>query len=112
MTPFAASGSDAGQQFYTQVAAFCEGDGAPVAVPPLVIGCSRRCALRFEKVPVPVARERMLADGRPPALVEALLAGAETRPGSDLITSTVEAITGVPARTFRAWAQEHADEFR
>ncbi|TPQ22167.1 NAD(P)H-binding protein [Streptomyces sporangiiformans] len=67
---------------------------------------------RFEKVPLQVAREQMLADGRPPALVEALLASAETRPESTLITSTVEEITGAPARTFRSWAQEHADDFR
>lgn len=68
--------------------------------------------LRFEKVPVPVAREQMLADGRPPALVEALLASAETRPASDVITTTVEQITGTPARTFREWAADHADDFR
>ncbi|MBA9002161.1 NAD(P)H-binding protein [Thermomonospora cellulosilytica] len=67
---------------------------------------------RFEKVPVQAARQQMLADGRPPALVEALLASAETRPDSNLITSTVEEITGVPARTFRSWAEEHADHFR
>ncbi|MEW2581155.1 NAD(P)H-binding protein [Streptomyces syringium] len=66
----------------------------------------------FEKVPVQVARQQMLADGRPPALVEALLASAETRPASNLITSTVEEITGMPARTFRSWAEEHADAFR
>jgi len=68
--------------------------------------------LRFEKIPVQVAREQMLADGRPPALVEALLASAETRPASDVVTSTVEQITGTPARTFREWATEHADDFR
>ncbi|MEU7747093.1 hypothetical protein [Nonomuraea sp. NPDC049158] len=68
--------------------------------------------LRFEKVPVEIARQRMLADGRPPALVEALLAGAETRPHSALITSTVEEVTGTPARTFRDWAIDHADDFR
>ncbi|MGW2780286.1 NAD(P)H-binding protein [Streptomyces populi] len=66
---------------------------------------------RFEKVPTEVARRRMLADGRPPALVEALLAAA-ARPESDLITSTVEEITGAPARTFRSWAEEHSDSFR
>ncbi|MFI0777434.1 hypothetical protein [Streptomyces sp. NPDC021212] len=66
----------------------------------------------FEKVPVQAAREQLLADGRPPALVEALLASAENRPESNLITSTVEEITGVPARTFRVWAEEHAEEFR
>ncbi|MFG1703782.1 NAD(P)H-binding protein [Nonomuraea sp. M3C6] len=68
--------------------------------------------LRFERVPVQVAREQMLADGRPPALVEALLASAETRPHSGLITSTVEEITGTPARTFRQWATDYADDFR
>jgi uncharacterized protein YbjT (DUF2867 family) len=68
--------------------------------------------LRFEKVPVRVARERMLADGRPPALVEALLASAETRPYSNLVTSTVEEITGTAARTFREWATDHAGDFR
>ncbi|MBO0657385.1 NAD(P)H-binding protein [Streptomyces triculaminicus] len=67
---------------------------------------------RFEKVPLQIAREQMLADRRPPALVEALLASAETRPGSNLITSTVEEITGTPARTFRSWAEEHAGDFR
>jgi uncharacterized protein YbjT (DUF2867 family) len=67
---------------------------------------------RFEKVPLEVARRQMLADGRPPALVEALLASAEARPASNLITSTVEELTGAPARTFRSWAEEHADVFR
>ncbi|WP_370417672.1 NAD(P)H-binding protein [Streptomyces sp. QH1-20] len=67
---------------------------------------------RFEKVPVQVARQQMLADGRPPALVEALLASAETRSESNLITSTVEEITGAPARMFRSWAEDHADDFR
>ncbi|MFG2138511.1 NAD(P)H-binding protein [Streptomyces sp. NPDC048650] len=66
----------------------------------------------FEKVPVEVARQQMLADGRPPALVEALLASAEERPQSNVITTTVEEITGTPAHTFRSWAEEHADEFR
>jgi hypothetical protein len=54
----------------------------------------------------------MLADGRPPALVEALPASAETRLASDLVTSTVEEITGTAARTFREWASDHADAFR
>ncbi|MEX2981147.1 SDR family oxidoreductase [Streptomyces sp. C36] len=69
-------------------------------------------ATRFEKVPLQVAREQMLADGLPPALVEALLASAETRPESSLVTSAVEEITGAPARTFRSWAEEHAGDFR
>lgn len=68
--------------------------------------------LRFEKVPVEVARQQMLADGRPPALVEALLASAEKRSRSDLVTGTVEEITGKSARSFRIWADDHADDFR
>lgn len=77
-----------------------------------LIGAAIGRAVRFDAVPVAAAREQMLADGRPPALVEALLAGAEARPGSYLVTSTVEEITGSPARTFRAWAADHAGHFR
>lgn len=68
--------------------------------------------LRFAKVPVQVARNQMLADGRPPALVEALLASAEKRPASTVVTGSVEQITGTAARTFRDWATDHADDFR
>jgi uncharacterized protein YbjT (DUF2867 family) len=77
-----------------------------------LIGAAIGRPVRFEKVPVAVAREQMLADGRPPALVEALLASAETRPASQLVTSTVEQITGTAARTFGEWAADHADAFR
>ncbi|GAA2284372.1 NAD(P)H-binding protein [Nonomuraea roseoviolacea subsp. roseoviolacea] len=68
--------------------------------------------VRFESVPVEEARARMLADGRPPALVEALLAAAGTRPRSGLVTSTIQELTGAPARTFGQWAADHADDFR
>lgn len=76
------------------------------------IGAAIGRPLRFEKVPVAQAREQMLADGRPPALVEALLASAETRPTSYVVTSTVAELTGTPARTFGEWAADHADHFR
>lgn len=68
------------------------------------LGESLGLPLLFEAMPIAVARERMLADGRPPALVEALLASAESRPPSHLITTTVADLTGVQARDFRAWA--------
>ncbi|MET7459685.1 NAD(P)H-binding protein [Nonomuraea sp. NPDC005501] len=68
--------------------------------------------LRFEKVPVEEARARMLADGRPPALVEALLSAAGTRARSGVVTTTVEQLTGEPARTFARWAADHAADFR
>lgn len=67
--------------------------------------------LRFEAVPAEEARAQMLADGRPSALVEALL-GNLGRPPSELITSTIEELTGSPARSFADWAGEHAGEFR
>ncbi|WP_214316520.1 NAD(P)H-binding protein [Nonomuraea sediminis] len=68
--------------------------------------------LRFEPVALDVARERMLADGRPPALVEALLASAESRPESRLVTTTVEHLTGTPPRPFTTWAHDNAHAFR
>ncbi|MBN6051126.1 nucleoside-diphosphate sugar epimerase, partial [Nonomuraea sp. RK-328] len=66
--------------------------------------------VRFEGVPLEEARARMLADGRPPALVEALLAATGTRPRSGLVTSAIEELTGAPARTFGQWAADHADD--
>ncbi|WP_236573109.1 NAD(P)H-binding protein [Streptomyces sp. GS7] len=68
--------------------------------------------LRFDGIPAHAARRQMLADGRPPALVEALLASAETRTAANLISSAVEEVTGAPARTFRQWASDHAVDFR
>ncbi|HEY6423296.1 MAG TPA: hypothetical protein VIY28_08660 [Pseudonocardiaceae bacterium] len=37
-------------------------------------------------------------------------AGLVAEPGP--ITTTVDEITGTPARTFREWAIDHADDFR
>lgn len=67
--------------------------------------------LRFEPLSAETARAQLLADGRPTALVDALLANVG-RPPSTLITPTIEQLTGAPARTFGSWAEEHADEFR
>ncbi|MEU4391691.1 hypothetical protein [Kribbella sp. NPDC023855] len=75
------------------------------------LGAALGRELRFEAAPVEDARGQLLADGRPPALVEALLANVG-RPPSELITSTVEEVTGSPARSFAAWAEEHAGDFR
>ncbi|MEV4799372.1 hypothetical protein AB0K18_05095 [Nonomuraea sp. NPDC049421] len=46
------------------------------------------------------------------ALVNALLAAAEVRSPSTLVTSTVEDLTGRPPRTFRQWAHDQRDLFR
>jgi uncharacterized protein YbjT (DUF2867 family) len=76
------------------------------------IGAALGRELRFEEVPVQDARAQMLADGRPPALVDALLSAAETRSASTLVTSTVTDLTGEPPRNFRQWARDHRDAFR
>ncbi|MFI6296577.1 hypothetical protein ACIBEJ_33645 [Nonomuraea sp. NPDC050790] len=54
----------------------------------------------------------MLADGRSPALVDALLSAAENRLSSTLVTSTVTDLTGTPPRSFQQWARGHRETFR
>jgi len=76
------------------------------------IGAAIGRELRFEEVKVPDARAQLLADGRPPALVDALLSAAENRVASTLVTPTVEDVTGKPARSFPRWAHDHRDAFR
>jgi uncharacterized protein YbjT (DUF2867 family) len=76
------------------------------------IGAAIGRDLRFAEVPVQEARAQMLADGRPPALVDALLAAAETRSASTLVTSAVADVTGQPPHTFHQWALDHRDAFR
>ncbi|WP_218028360.1 NAD(P)H-binding protein [Nocardia yamanashiensis] len=68
--------------------------------------------LRFEPLPLDIARANMTTAGLPADLIESLLAMAEFRPRSDLITTTVEDLTGTPARDIRDWAVEHAARFR
>jgi uncharacterized protein YbjT (DUF2867 family) len=76
------------------------------------IGAAIGRELRFEEVPVRDARAQMLADGRPPALVDALLSAAENRSASTLVTSEVEDLTGKPSRSFPQWALDHREAFR
>lgn len=76
-----------------------------------ILGAALGRELRFEAVPVEVARERMLADGRPAHLVDALLAASRHRPASTLVTDQVERLTGRPARGFGQWAADHAAEY-
>ncbi|MFC7426894.1 NAD(P)H-binding protein [Nocardia tengchongensis] len=76
------------------------------------IGAALGRALRFEALPVAVARESMTAAGLPARLIETLLSMAEFRPRSELVTTTVADLTGRPARDIREWAAEHAEDFR
>lgn len=66
--------------------------------------------LRFEEMTPDEARQEFKA---PPPVVNMLLnawAAALGQPA--LVTSRIEEITGRPARSFRDWVADHADEFR
>ncbi|MEV5824293.1 NAD(P)H-binding protein [Spirillospora sp. NPDC052242] len=75
------------------------------------LGAALRRPVRFRALPPESARSRMLADGRPEPLVEALITASVRRPESTRITDHVERLTGRPAGTFAAWAADHAAEF-
>ena len=67
-------------------------------------------SLRFEEMSPEEARRELLA---PAPVVDMLLnawAAALGQPA--LVTSTVAEISGRPARTFRDWVTDHAEEFR
>ncbi|MGK5555871.1 hypothetical protein ACSNOI_30065 [Actinomadura kijaniata] len=69
--------------------------------------------MRWIDVPAEEARQRMLARGWPGQVVNDILqaqADLATVPGPR--TSTVQEITGTPARTFRQWADDNVDRFR
>jgi uncharacterized protein YbjT (DUF2867 family) len=76
-----------------------------------LLGAALRRRLRFEAVAADLARSRMLTDGRPERLVEALIAASLHRPESNLTTDHVERLIGRPAGTFAKWAIDHAADF-
>ncbi|MGW1098046.1 NmrA family NAD(P)-binding protein [Streptomyces sp. NPDC002455] len=76
-----------------------------------LLGAALRRPLRFEAVPAELARARMLADGRPEQLVEALISASLHRSESHRVTDHVERLTGHPAGTFARWAVDHAADF-
>jgi NADPH:quinone reductase-like Zn-dependent oxidoreductase/uncharacterized protein YbjT (DUF2867 family) len=69
--------------------------------------------VRWEDASPQDARRRMLARGWPPEAVDGILrAQASMTAGTAPVTTTVEQVTGVAARTFRSWVAEHAHAFR
>ena len=69
--------------------------------------------LRFEEIPREEAHGLLVAKGWPAALADgALDAWAALTHEPEPVTSTVEEITGAPARTFAEWALDHARDFR
>ena len=69
--------------------------------------------LRWEEVSPEVVREELVAAVGDPSFADRALdtwAGFVDDP--EPVTSTVQDVTGVPARTFRQWAADHAAEFK
>jgi hypothetical protein len=70
-------------------------------------------ALRVDEVPAETARHELLDGGASPELADAALAyWAKLIAEPEPVTRTVREITGIPARTFREWATDHAGDFR
>jgi uncharacterized protein YbjT (DUF2867 family) len=69
--------------------------------------------LRFEEISREEAHGLLVAKGWPAPLADGALDGwASLVREPEPVTSTVEDLTGVPARTFGAWASDHAGDFR
>jgi nucleoside-diphosphate-sugar epimerase len=68
---------------------------------------------RWEDVPPDAVRAGLAAAFGDASFADhALDAWARFVEEPELVTSTVERITGAPARTFREWASDHAGDFR
>jgi uncharacterized protein YbjT (DUF2867 family) len=68
---------------------------------------------RWEDVPPEAVRDGLAAAFGDASFADhALDAWARFVEEPELVTSTVERVTGTPARTFREWASDHADDFR
>jgi uncharacterized protein YbjT (DUF2867 family) len=69
-------------------------------------------ALRYDEMP-PDEFRAITAQHAPVAVADMLLDAWNAAVGIPAyVTSTVAQVTGRPARTFRQWAADHADEFR
>lgn len=69
--------------------------------------------VRWEDLEPEAARQQLNKAWGNPAFVDSALAtwaGFVTEP--EPVTQAVKQITGIPARTFRQWAADHADDFR
>jgi uncharacterized protein YbjT (DUF2867 family) len=69
--------------------------------------------VRWQDLPPETAREQLIAAWGNAAFVDARLNAWRTSVDSPgRVTDTVERLVGRPARTFRSWAEDHADDFR
>ncbi|MBH5338236.1 NAD(P)H-binding protein [Streptomyces pactum] len=78
-----------------------------------IIGEETGITARWEELPVETAREQLAAAWGSAEFADARLrAWASFVDTPERVTDTVERLLGRPARTFRSWAREHADDFR
>jgi uncharacterized protein YbjT (DUF2867 family) len=78
-----------------------------------IIGEAIGRPVRWVETAPEVARQQMLATLGDSGFVEGALAyWASLVEEPEPVTNTVEAVTGVPARTFREWAEDHVIDFR
>ncbi len=78
-----------------------------------IIGRAAGRRVTWEEIPRESARRRLCAAGRPPAAVDGILDLVQARIAApEPATTTVQDLTGHPARSFRAWAADHAALFR
>ena len=76
------------------------------------IGAAIGRPLRFEEITRQSVRQDLVGAFGNPAFADSAQdtwAGFVSQPG--LVTSTVRDVTGRPARSFRAWAADHAEDF-
>jgi hypothetical protein len=78
-----------------------------------MIGDVIRRPARWEDVPPETVRDGLAAAfGDATFADNALDVWARFVEQPELVTSTVERVTGSPARTFRQWVSDHAGDFR
>jgi uncharacterized protein YbjT (DUF2867 family) len=78
-----------------------------------IIGEVTGRAVRWEELPPEEAQRQLLAAWGDSGFVDSALATwARLVTQPEPVTRTVEEITGIPARTFRQWAADHASDFR
>ncbi|MFE7526903.1 hypothetical protein ACFU7Y_14390 [Kitasatospora sp. NPDC057542] len=78
-----------------------------------IIGAAVGRPATWQEIPRETARRRMSATGRPPAAVDGALDFLHARIAApEPATTTVQDLTGHPARSFHAWAKDHAALFR
>ncbi|BCJ33377.1 nucleotide-diphosphate-sugar epimerase [Actinocatenispora thailandica] len=77
------------------------------------IGAAIGRPLRFEEVPVEVAKRGMVASGIPAALADGFMAmQADSYGQAGLVTGEVDRILGRPGLDFAAWAADHTADFQ